>query len=92
MHLALRLQQQDVDTTVYAEKGPDELRASRPVNIVGRFEQPCARERTLSVNHPANRTERIHCGKYSAERADDDCGPGSGCTAWATYRSLETVT
>ncbi|MGH3796870.1 MAG: styrene monooxygenase/indole monooxygenase family protein [Pseudonocardiaceae bacterium] len=40
-----------MDTTLYAEQGPDELRASRPANLVVRFEQTCARERTLRVNH-----------------------------------------
>ncbi|MGQ0775342.1 MAG: styrene monooxygenase/indole monooxygenase family protein [Pseudonocardiales bacterium] len=51
LHLALRLQQLGVDTTLYADQGPDQLRAGRPPNLVGRFEQTRARERMLGVSH-----------------------------------------
>lgn len=50
LHLALRLQQLDVESTLYAERVP-EPRVSRLANIVVRFEQTCARERALRVNH-----------------------------------------
>ncbi|MGH3914374.1 MAG: styrene monooxygenase/indole monooxygenase family protein [Pseudonocardiaceae bacterium] len=50
LHLALRLQQLGVGTTLYAEQGPDQLRVSRPPNLVGRFEQTRARERALGVS------------------------------------------
>jgi 2-polyprenyl-6-methoxyphenol hydroxylase-like FAD-dependent oxidoreductase len=51
VHLALRLQQLGVDTTLYAERAPDEHRAARPVNLVARFGQTQDRERVLDVDH-----------------------------------------
>lgn len=49
LHLALRLQQAGVTTTLYAERGPDELAAGPPPNLAVRFEHTRARERQLGV-------------------------------------------
>ncbi|MGH9277523.1 MAG: styrene monooxygenase/indole monooxygenase family protein [Acidimicrobiales bacterium] len=49
--LALRLQQHGVETTLFTDRSPDQLRASRLVNLVARFEPTLARERELGVNH-----------------------------------------
>lgn len=49
--LALRLQQQGVDTTVYSAHTPDQVRAGRLLNLVARFEPTLARERQLGANH-----------------------------------------
>jgi hypothetical protein len=51
LHLALRLQQFGVDTTVYSTKTLDQMRAGPPVNFVGRFGRTRARERALGVAH-----------------------------------------
>lgn len=51
LHLALRLQQAGVPTTLYAERSPEELAAGRPANLVVRFEHTRARERALEVEH-----------------------------------------
>jgi hypothetical protein len=49
--LALRLQQQGVETTLYTDRTPDQLRAGRLMNLVARFEPTLAREREVGVNH-----------------------------------------
>jgi 2-polyprenyl-6-methoxyphenol hydroxylase-like FAD-dependent oxidoreductase len=49
LQLALRLQQAGVTSTVYAERGPDELAAGPPPNLAVRFEHTRARERALGV-------------------------------------------
>jgi 2-polyprenyl-6-methoxyphenol hydroxylase-like FAD-dependent oxidoreductase len=49
--LALRLQQLGIDTTVYAEKSPDDMRTGRLPNTVARFEHTLERERRLGVEH-----------------------------------------
>jgi hypothetical protein len=49
--LALRLQQQGVETTVWTDRTPDQVRAGRLLNLVARFEPTLARERQLGVNH-----------------------------------------
>lgn len=49
LHLALRLQQAGVTTTLYAERTPDELAAGPPANLAVRFEHTRARERQLGV-------------------------------------------
>ncbi len=49
--LALRLQQQGVETTVFTDRSPEQIRAGRLVNLVARFEPTLARERALGVNH-----------------------------------------
>ncbi|MEY2442343.1 MAG: hypothetical protein QOJ46_1769 [bacterium] len=54
LNLALTLQQAGVDTTVYAERTPDEMRESRLPNTVTRFGATMARERALGVDHWAD--------------------------------------
>jgi 2-polyprenyl-6-methoxyphenol hydroxylase-like FAD-dependent oxidoreductase len=51
LHLALRLQQHGVATTLYAERTPEQLASGRPSNLVARFEHTRARERELGVSH-----------------------------------------
>lgn len=51
LHLALRLQQAGMDTTLYTERTPEQLAAGRPANLVARFEHTRARERILGVAH-----------------------------------------
>lgn len=51
LHLALRLQQSGVDTTLYSTKSADEQRAGRPVNFVARWGRTRERERGLGVAH-----------------------------------------
>ena len=51
LNLALTLQQAGVDTTVYAERTPDEMRATRLPNTVARFHTTVAREHALGVDH-----------------------------------------
>jgi 2-polyprenyl-6-methoxyphenol hydroxylase-like FAD-dependent oxidoreductase len=50
LHLALRLQQSGVDTTVYAPRTADEQRAGRVANFVGRFGRTRDREHALGVS------------------------------------------
>lgn len=49
LQLALRLQQLGVTTTLYAERGAEELAAGPPPNLAVRFEHTRARERELGV-------------------------------------------
>lgn len=49
LHLALRLQQAGVTTTLYAERGPEGMAAGPPPNLAVRFEHTRARERELGV-------------------------------------------
>ena len=49
--LALRLQQLGIETTLFAERSPDELRQSRIDNLVARFPATRERERLLGVAH-----------------------------------------
>lgn len=49
LHLALRLQQSGVDTTLYAPKSAAEQRAGRATNFVARFGRTRERERLLGV-------------------------------------------
>lgn len=49
--LALRLQQQGMDTTLWTDRTPEQVRAGRLLNLVARFEPTLARERELGVNH-----------------------------------------
>ena len=59
LQLALTLQQAGVDTTVYAEKTPDEMRAGRLPNGVVRHFASIARERALGVEHWADCGSRM---------------------------------
>lgn len=49
--LALRLQQQGMETTLWTDRTPEQVRAGRLMNLVARFEPTLARERELGVNH-----------------------------------------
>jgi len=60
LNLALTLQQAGIDTTVYAEKTPDEMRAGRLPNSVVRFGSTVARERALGVDHWDATIEAMH--------------------------------
>lgn len=51
LHLGLLLQQQGVDVTIYADRGPDEIRGARLPNTVSLVGTTRARERALGVNH-----------------------------------------
>jgi hypothetical protein len=51
LQLALTLQRAGVDTTVYADRSPDAMRAGRLPNSVVRFGSTVARERALGVDH-----------------------------------------
>jgi 2-polyprenyl-6-methoxyphenol hydroxylase-like FAD-dependent oxidoreductase len=51
MHLALRLQQRGIATTVYADRGPEDVAKGRPQNLAVRFDNTLVRERELGVDH-----------------------------------------
>lgn len=51
LHLGLFLQKHGVDATIYSDKSPDQIRASRLPNLVARFDPTRERERSLGVNH-----------------------------------------
>jgi len=51
LHLGLYLLQNDVPVTIYTERSPDELRASRLLNTVGHHHHTLERERALGVHH-----------------------------------------
>lgn len=54
LHLALRLQQAGVDTTLYSAKTPEQMSGGGPANFVARFGRVRARERALGVAHHWN--------------------------------------
>jgi hypothetical protein len=61
--LALRLQQLGVDTTFFVDRSPDELRAGRLPNTVGRWHHSLERERALGIDHwndEAYAVRRVH--------------------------------
>lgn len=49
--LALRLQQLGVESTLYAERSPEAMRAGRLPNTVGRWHHSLSREAALGINH-----------------------------------------
>lgn len=51
LHLALRLQQAGVTTTVYAERSVEEIAAGRPLSLPVRFGKTRQRERELGITH-----------------------------------------
>jgi len=51
LQLGLFLQKHGVDATIYSDRSPDEIRASRLSNFVVRFDHTRERERALEVNH-----------------------------------------
>jgi hypothetical protein len=51
LHLGLFLQRHGRDATLYSERSPDQIRASRLPNLVVRFDHTLGRERELGVDH-----------------------------------------
>ncbi|MEU1878552.1 styrene monooxygenase/indole monooxygenase family protein [Streptosporangium sp. NPDC020072] len=51
LHLALRLQQFGVDTTLYTPQRPEDIRDGPPLNFVTRFHSTREREKALGVTH-----------------------------------------
>jgi hypothetical protein len=51
LHLALALQKSGVEATLYSERTPEQQRARRLSNVVGRNARTRAREQQLAVNH-----------------------------------------
>ncbi|WP_327233676.1 hypothetical protein OG349_06515 [Streptomyces sp. NBC_01317] len=63
LHLALRLQQTGITTTVYTERSAEEVAAGRPSNLPVRFGRTRQRERDLGVAHwdqPENDTHGVN--------------------------------
>lgn len=86
LHLALRLQQAGVDTTLYAEHGPDEQRAAPPVNFVARFGRTRARERSLGLSAFLDRVvPRIQVTVEAAD-APAFCGELSDPLSFVDFR------
>jgi len=51
LQLGLFLQQQGMSPTIYSDRSPDQIRASRLPSLVVRFDHTLERERALGVNH-----------------------------------------
>src|SRR5262245_26376888 len=51
LQLGLFLQNHVMDDTIYIDRSPDQIRASRLPNLVSRFDPTRDRERSLGVNH-----------------------------------------
>jgi 2-polyprenyl-6-methoxyphenol hydroxylase-like FAD-dependent oxidoreductase len=86
MHLALRLQQFRVNTTVYAEQNPDEQRAARPLNFVARFGNTLARERAMGLDAFLDRpVPRIQV-TVEADGAPAFCGELSSPLSFLDFR------
>src|SRR5215475_3081961 len=51
LHLGLFLQRHGVDATIYSDRTPEQIRASRLSNFVVRFDHTRERERALGVDH-----------------------------------------
>jgi hypothetical protein len=51
LHLGLFLRQHGIDTTIYSDKSPDDIRASRISCFVIRFDKTRQREKALGVDH-----------------------------------------
>jgi hypothetical protein len=51
LQLGLFLQKHGVDATIYSDRSPDQIRASRLSNLVVRFDHTRERESALGVNH-----------------------------------------
>jgi len=51
LHLGLFLQKHGVDSTIYSDRSPDQIRAGRLSNFVVRFDPTRERERALDVDH-----------------------------------------
>jgi 2-polyprenyl-6-methoxyphenol hydroxylase-like FAD-dependent oxidoreductase len=55
LQLGLFLLRHGIDATIYSDKSPDEIRASRLPNLVVRFDHTRGHERALGVEHWASR-------------------------------------
>jgi 2-polyprenyl-6-methoxyphenol hydroxylase-like FAD-dependent oxidoreductase len=83
LNLALTLQQSGIDTTLYAERTPEQMRRTRLPNSVVRFAPAVAREHALGVEHWTQSGSSIDAIHFSIldtpiafhGRLDD---PGSG--------------
>jgi len=51
LHLGLFLQRHGADATIYSDRSPEQIRASRLSNFVVRFDHTRERERALGVDH-----------------------------------------
>ena len=51
LHLALRLQQAGVSTTVYTDRAPEQMASGRPTTLTLRWHNTRERERALGVEH-----------------------------------------
>ena len=65
LQLALTLQQAGIETTLYADRTPDELRGSRLMNTVSRFGPTVDRERALGVAHWVDSPSNYHAANIS---------------------------
>jgi 2-polyprenyl-6-methoxyphenol hydroxylase-like FAD-dependent oxidoreductase len=70
LHLALYLQQQGLEPTLYAERTPDEMRAGRLPNTVAHHHRTRSRERALGVNHwdGSGPSYARHCHFFGGEQ------------------------
>ena len=50
LQLGLFLQKHGIDATIYSDRSPEQIRASRLFNFVVRFDQTCERERESSAS------------------------------------------
>jgi hypothetical protein len=78
--LALRLQQLGVDTTLFCERSPDEIRSGRLPNTVGRWQHSLSREAILEVNHWDDE-------RYAVRRVQLAAGPPLSVTFVAELES-----
>src|SRR5262249_2144879 len=51
LQLGLFLQRHGLDATIYSDRSPDQIRASRLPNLVVRFDRARERDRALGVEH-----------------------------------------
>jgi hypothetical protein len=59
--LALRLQQAGIDSTLFADRSPSEIRDGRLLNTVARFGHTLERERALGIDHWAGAGHAFDC-------------------------------
>jgi 2-polyprenyl-6-methoxyphenol hydroxylase-like FAD-dependent oxidoreductase len=84
LQLALTLQQAGIDTTVYAERTADEMRAGTLPNSVVRFGATIARERALGVDHWDSPIDAMHVSILDAPIAF--CGRGAEPASGVDFR------
>lgn len=98
LHLALTLQRAGVETTVYAERTPDQLRAGRLSNLVCRFEHTRARERAFGSDHwplPGFETSCVYVdigGEVPSPSAAISGGPPASSTSASTWPACSRTT